>query len=782
LFKSQRNKLEVIPLPRLGIEVRQKFLVDTALLGLLALIIVVITSLYIGSEHNFHWWIDWYSRAIEVAAAFRDSPSQAIQGVQRSLIEERNLLYTLPLVPFIWLFGSSRIVYEVALALVYLLPFALVMGAIATQLVRVHPQLVFWSTAILTLLIPVSWVTTFIGIPDTGGPVFLGLATLLYLQDVRLKQWWRIPLMGLFVGLSILLRRHYVYGGLAFFGALSLQALVFFVIDLRTIPRWRVSASLLTKRYAIARHSGALGIIALRNLLGYSVRIGLIAISTLITLMIVAPEFTYRAMTVDYKTLYTSWTLPYSDIFELYTSFYGWATWLLVALGFLIGVLGRDVALPALSFMGLWGICSLLIWLVVLRYGNVFYSLHITPLVVIGLVTFIWTIWSRLAGNARKLVLGVVGCYLVSNLVLGLTPIGKFDAFFRPLFAINIPPLVRTDYDEVVRLVNYLRQIAPHKEPIYVVGYQRLQLDSGLVKAVERVQYPLKPRKLNILLASQVDSRDAYPFEMLLKADYVVVPNPLPDYPDHPTQVPAVGEWLPNKEVKVVQVVFDAFTKNWEFAQDFKRLPVQFTFENGAVVSVYQRVRPTSVETAVRTIYAMQQEIGRRPGSQLNWMILSERYQPLNSSFVNVTPGNTHRIVLYASDREEETMKGAPPDSAAASLMGSMKGDRDRTQELERYLLYIGSFPESVEVSGAVTFVGEPCVKASLQLTMLNKDGQTLSSTEPAYFPNKVTPFRFSAHGKNATYLLLDLLGYDKNNLINSCTLELQSLAVSAKK
>src|SRR3712207_2626731 len=107
LFKSQRNKLEVISLPRLGIEVRQKFLVDTGLLGLLALIIVVITSLYIGSEHNFHWWFDWYSRAIKVASAFRDSPSQAIQGVQKSLVEKRNLLYRLPLVPFIWLFGSS---------------------------------------------------------------------------------------------------------------------------------------------------------------------------------------------------------------------------------------------------------------------------------------------------------------------------------------------------------------------------------------------------------------------------------------------------------------------------------------------------------------------------------------------------------------------------------------------------------------------------------------------------------------------------------------------------
>jgi hypothetical protein len=367
-----------------------------------------------------------------------------------------------------------------------------------------------------------------------------------------------------------------------------------------------------------------------------------------------------------------------------------------------------------------------------------------------------------------------VGCYLASNLVLGLTPIGKFDSVFRPLFAINMPPLVRADYDEAVRLVNYLREITPNKEPIYVVGYQRLQLDSGLMKAVERVQYPLKPRKLNILPAPQVDSRDAYPLEMLLKADYVVVPNPLPDYPDKPSKVPAVGEWVPNRELKVVQAVFEAFTNNWEFAQDFKRLPVQFNFDKGAVVNIYRRVRPTSLETAVRTLYAMQQEIGRRPGSQLDWMILSQRYQPLNSSFVNITDGDTHRIVLYASDRSEEKVK--------RDRLIEGERDRDRTKDIERHLLYIGSFPENLQVSGAVTFVGEPCVKASLQLSMLDKEGQTLSSTQPVYFSNKVTPFRFSARGENATYLLLDFLGYDRSNLIDSCTLEVQSLAISPKK
>jgi hypothetical protein len=51
------------------------------------------------------------------------------------------------LIPFILVFGSSRLIYELALALAYLLPFALVMGAIATQLIRAHSRPVFWATA-----------------------------------------------------------------------------------------------------------------------------------------------------------------------------------------------------------------------------------------------------------------------------------------------------------------------------------------------------------------------------------------------------------------------------------------------------------------------------------------------------------------------------------------------------------------------------------------------------------------------------------------------------------
>jgi len=739
-----------MPLPRMWVEVRQKFLVNACLLGFLVLITVAITALYVSSERNFHWWIDWYSSAIRVTTAFRESPWKGLQLVQNSLVQDRNWIYTLPLVPFLLTFGTSRLVYELALALVYLLPFAIAMGGICSKLVRVQQQTVFWAAALLTLLIPVSWIPTFMGIPDTGGAFLIALASLVYLQDVKLRRWWQIPLVGLLLGFAVLLRRHFVYGCIAFLGAITVQALIRFSVEVRKKPQ-----------------------LAWRNLIEYGVRIGLISAIAISTVMAVAWQFTYRARMSDYGTLYKSWNLPLGEITSLYASYYGWGTWLLVAIGFSASILTCAVALPAISFMALSGVFSLIAWLVVLRYANVFYSVHITPLVIVGLFALIWTTWISVKGKLRTLILGVVGCYLVSNLVISLAPVGNLSQFFHPLFAVNMPPLVRTDYDEVVRLVKYLRQLTPKKEPIFVVGNQRLQLDSSLVRGVEILLYGHDGRILRLLPVPKVDSRDTYPLESLLKAQYVVVPNSLPSYPSggvlqDTNKFPVVGEWLTDKELDVVTVVFDAFTQNQEIAQDFRRLPVQFTLEQGTVVSIYQRIRPTSLDTAVRTLNTIVQRTGERPGGQVDWLVVNPHS---NYSVVKKNLNNTYKLVSRPSDRLLKSV---------SKELGQLQ--RDRTEGRGTSFLYLGSLPENAQVTGGVISLSEPCVSSSIRLSTLNKDGQILSSSAAKYVPNDLRKFAVSISGKNSSYLLLDILSYDKKNLVDFCNIEINSLTVFNSK
>jgi hypothetical protein len=704
---------------------------NLSLLALLVLLAAIATVLYTSSERNFHWWIDWYYKTIEVASAFRQSPILGIGNIVQSLGAERNKIYTLPLVPFILLFGESRLVYQIGLALVYLLPFSLVMGGLGTQLIPVHPTAVFWSTAFLSLLIPVNWIPTFLGIPDTGSTVLIGLAIWIYLQDMRLKRWRCVLAIGALLGLSILLRRHFAYGAIAVLVAMSLQASIFFFTTRRIKPQ-----------------------LAWQKLQQVAVKIGLIAIICFITLTAIAWQFTYNAIATDYRGLYASWSFPVSTIVWLYAAYFGWGTLILAAIGFLAGILTRTLYLPAFSFIWLFGVVSAVEWLIMLRYANVFYCLHLTPAILLGLTSGIWTAYLKLKGKFRHLALGIVICYLISNLALGLTPIGN-PHFLRPLWALNIPPLVRSDYDEVVELVDYLRQIASNNKPIYIVGFQRLQLNSGTVRAVERIVYKQKEYQQkdrgNLLLLGvpQVDSQDFYPLERLLQAEYVVIPHPLPNFDSNFTQVPVVGEWLPLKEHDVVTVVVDAFRQNWTIAKDFQLLPIQFRLADGAIVNIYQRLRPTSRETAIQTLATMQQRIGKRPGGQLDWMSLSHLWQD-NKIAKNIT--RTYRLLAY-------------------SVRGMGK------QPIS--FLYLGTLPPRTQVTGKVTVFGKTCHGAMLSIEMRDRQGQIVSAIAPQAFTQKSHEFQASLTGQNAAYLLLNVQTSDKNDLIKSCIVDINFLQVS---
>lgn len=738
-----------MPLARKQVE-SQKVLVNAGFLAMLTLIIVIVTTLYITSEHNFHWWIDWYYPALELSNTLKESPPEAIALLVKSLGQERNRLYTLPIIPFFWAFGNSHLVYELGLALIYLLPLPLVMGAIAAQIIQTGQPWVFWSTAFITLLIPVTWVPTFMGIPDTGGAVFLGLATLVYLQDVRLKQWRRVPAIGVLIGLAILLRRPFIYGGFALLAAIGIQGFIFLAVEVRKRP-----------------------VIAGRSLLMVGVRLVLMAATTLATLLIIAPGFTYGALTINYRTLYTSWSLPFSDSFGLYGAYYGWGTWLIVAIGLTAAILTRGVVISAITFTAISGVISLIIWTIVLRYGNVFYSLQTTPFVIIGIIAFFWITWIRQTGKVRQVMLGLAGGYLALNFIIGLTPVGKISTAFQPFFALSTPPLVRTDYAEVLKLVDYLRKIAPKEEPIFVVGYQRLQLDSSLVKVAELLKYGRERRILNVLQVPKVNSRDDYPIQPLLQAQYVVVPSHLPNYPGVPVTAPVVGEWLPNREHAVVRVVFDAFEQNWKIAQDFKQELTQFNLEGDTVVRIYKRTRPTSLATAVRTLEAIQQQVGVRPGTQLDWISLSSLW---NNSSVAQNTDNTHQMIVYAGDAEvKKALNMALPKAPWDKLQDSS----NYAPSLNKSFLYLGSLPEKAEITGTVMSLDKPCFSVSLGVAMLNKEGQIISSIGNQDF-SPASSFRMTISGKNAAYLLLNVRSLDENNLVNACALEMNSLAVSA--
>src|SRR5258706_16110061 len=113
--------------------------------------------------------------------------------------------------------------------LFHMLPFALAVGAIATQLFPARRYVLFWATAFVTVLIPTIWRSTMRGYPDIGAALLIALALFLYLRDLKRWRWWHIVLIGLLLALSILFRRHFLYAAASFFIAAALEKLFLLV-------------------------------------------------------------------------------------------------------------------------------------------------------------------------------------------------------------------------------------------------------------------------------------------------------------------------------------------------------------------------------------------------------------------------------------------------------------------------------------------------------------------------------------------------------------------------
>ena len=713
----------------------RKFLIDGFFLFLLVLATVILTSIYVSSERTFYWWdyAGYNTATVNTANLFRDSPNKAILEVIESLSKEKNLLISLPLVPFILLFGESRLSYILSVSLIYVLPFRLLLGAISAKLIPVDPRRVFWSTVLLSLLIPMSWIPTLRGYLDTGGCVFVALSILVYLQDVKLKSWWRIPLIGFFLAVAVLFRRHFAYSAIAFLGAAALQAIIEFIRLIygrkTTLPFSKDEDTALSSPYRYLFESG--------------IKLGLIAATSLTVLMLVAGDFTRSAVTVDYRNLYAAWSLSVSDILIRYASFYGLGTWLLVAIGFSAGILTRMLVSEAAIFVSLFGILSLVEWLFVLRYGYLHYTIHVTPIALLGLSVFFWTTWLTLKDKIRYLMLGAAGLYLVVNATVGLIPV-KVD--LSRLFVANFPPLVRSDYGEVVKLVEFLRKIAPNEEPIYIVGASNSFNANILRQANRKLNPPSGWWKLNAIGRPQIDSRDTYPLPELLMSQYAVVAVPFQQVLLSDEQV------LRSYEQDVVKVVYDAFTQNWEISQDFQQLPQQFQLENSVSVTVYRRIRATSIPTAVKTLDAMQKQIGEKPGTQLDWISLNQSIYTSPNYSVSRESDNLYKIVTHPIKN---------------------------SNKLDTSFLYLGAISDKAQVTSKLNLPNKKCPGVSLRLTSWNKQGKLIDSTAQNYTQTNPSDLNLLVKGENPIYLLLEVLSSEKQDLTQQCKLEINNLAVS---
>jgi hypothetical protein len=537
---------------------------------LLLLTVVSLVIRYITPETGFYWWdyADYHNYAILMAEAFNQSPSDGWEFLGQSLSQQKNALHILPLLPIIQLGDHHRLAYILSLALIYLIPFSLGMGAIATELPLRHlsqwgKRPVFWFTTVLTLLLPMTWIPMLRGYPDIGGAMVLVWATWLYLRYPRLRQPWQILALGAMIALMVLLRRHFAYSALTLLLAVALSQRIGSRKD------WQKSLILW-------------------------LRLAMVGIVSLIVMAIVAPEFTQKAMTTDFSSRYQLWSLPLGVMLSRTGAAYGWGLWAMAIVGWLVsqrwGQFGWRV-------VGMAAGLSLGVVLLKLRYGNLHYTLHLTPWLVLGLLAFTEVLLDRVQ---RRWGLVLLGAYVLVNFSSGLgmlsTGMSPSVADFpsesvlarvplKPLLAKAHPPLVRQDRAELERLLLRLQGLSQQQQTVALLAASN-QVNASMFQseAFQRFDNSLT------LLPVAIFDGPVSPWETVLEADVVIVATP-------PQLIELQDEQVVRSQSQtMIRLISEAFTQNQAITEKFRRLPDSFELQGGVQLWLYERRQPTAAD------------------------------------------------------------------------------------------------------------------------------------------------------------------------------------------
>jgi hypothetical protein len=597
-------------------------------------LIILISAIYIQKEHFFYFWDfgGFYGVSSDLTGIFAHSFRSGVANVYYSLDQEYNNLFVVPILPFTLVFGTSRFVFALSIACMYLLPAAMVLGLIIINISKTNNKFIFWLVVFSTLLVPIPWGSILRGYPDIGGVFFLLLGLYVFIRDPELKSKWQIPAVGFFFAAGPIFRRHFLYFSVAFFLIAGLFQLFSFIYD-----------GFKSKSFQW------------KKLLGEWLRLFLAGIVLLIIFFIFVRPFLIRLLTNNYSSLYSSYLSSINTTLLFFVQEYGPIIWGIAAIGFvaafITGIFDRRKSI----FLALLAVYSVLQWAFIVRITSIHYALQVLFPIVVGWIGLALVLIRKFNGWKRAGLIAIASGLLLVNFITCL-----FSSFLVPpqmyqFLASQYRPLIRGDYDNVVGLVEYLRNLQGPHDSIYVVDSSVLMNYDLLQKAEIRI-FGTSNSKLGFLVPPQVDSRDYYPLEQLIQSRYVIYSTPFQHHLDPEQQ-------------KVVKFVFDAFQQKSEIAQDFSELPQTFQLEGGVTLHIYQRIRPTSLETSVRTLDSMLKFIPQKPGGQLDWMVMDQN----PGDFIRTTGNNLYKFQISSEGlKTGKTFLMAEPASHPGNLQGDI--------------------------------------------------------------------------------------------------------------
>jgi hypothetical protein len=487
-------------------------------------------------------------------------PLDALRSLGESVRnDDYNLLPVLPLTPFEWLWGPGRIIYILAIIVLFLLPGALALGLFAPRIVRSNLAGDTFAPIVLAtasiLILPSLWVPTLRGLPDVVGILVIGLILHMALTKPLAEQnLSKLLAIGFLLCLLVLLRRWYGFWSVAFLPSLVVART--FDLPRRAGISWRYYIT-------TARNAAIVGMVF---------AVGLFGLATPLAL---------RAIRTDYSDIYSAFRRSSSltEAVGWLPLYFGWIT-IAVSCAGLAWLTLRQETRALGAFLIIQTIVVFLLFIRTQDFG-IQHDYLLFPAIGVGVSTAVLVLWSKIGGRSIRMAsVGLVFIALLVNAAIVLFPWagGLSAALGRFAPERRYYPLVRNDIDAVGQLFSDLDSLeARQPGDIYVLSSSEA-LNSDI--AFTYCQTGQEPRLFckYLLLTNDVDKRDGFPLQFL-RASYLVVTTPTQYH-------------LRPDDQRVVGVLSRDVMAEHGIGASFQRLPGEFKLENGVIASVYVKIRP----------------------------------------------------------------------------------------------------------------------------------------------------------------------------------------------
>ena len=520
----------------------------------------------------------YYEMAQSLSQTFQNNWGAGFSELQSSLEQNYNEIFALPSVLTFALFNDSRLTFILTNFFCFFVTYEIAAAFVLRQLFALN-----WATALVASfvtasLIPPLWLPLLEGYPDNGGAAFLTVAIALALGTSR--NWRNAIVIGLLLSTSILLRRHFAYPVLALLGTMGL-------FDLRTLWRFpkKERALFLKKMFVF---------------------FAVCAVTLAGSLYLIAPDFTERMINVDYTDLYQPYKKPALTFITFVIS--GLGAFLIMAAivgGWFISHNDKKSA-QKLAFTGVLGLLWLILWCAGSSMAGHHYILHIIPLLVATGLVGLW-LGLKKQPPRFKAIAPMVFLLLFANSAYALwfsgSGVQPNSNGMTGLLSAPRPPVVRDDYDVLIRLAEHLATTTNNEDRIFVVSSSFVLNQDLLRRVFTHALHQYEP-VARFIWGPEIDGEQKPPLDTFASATVYVVPTPAQYHldPAGQTVVTASAQQFPPPPTHAAMFTTDAES---------------FTLTNGVVVHIWRRKTWTpallrAALTSIRNIAA---------GSQQDWVM-----------------------------------------------------------------------------------------------------------------------------------------------------------------